>query len=384
MRPSKRQFDEMRAISFERNVSKHAEGSCLVKFGDTHVLCTASLEEKVPGWMRNSGKGWVTAEYGMLPRSTGERMRREASAGKQGGRTLEIQRLIGRSLRAVVDLQALGEQQITVDCDVIQADGGTRTASITGGWVALHDCLRWMEARQMVSVSKVLKDHVAAISCGIHDGQPVLDLDYVEDSSAGTDANFVMTGKGGIVEIQGTAEGVPFSEEEFAALMALARKGIARLVTCSRWRWHEDRPRCSPRCRSSNPRSTSTDLARGGSFLCATCSGCELHRRKVEGRHVFFRCGAGRAAAVQRRGDAECRRRRTPSCRCRRMARPAQGHLCFAATAEEIDALESAVWKTRASPSRPISNGRRAAARSISAIRPAIRIEFAEPRIWGF
>ncbi|OQM74859.1 ribonuclease PH [Manganibacter manganicus] len=230
MRPSKRQPDEMRAIAFERGISKHAEGSCLVKFGDTHVLCTASLEEKVPGWMRNSGKGWVTAEYGMLPRSTGERMRREASSGKQGGRTLEIQRLIGRSLRAVVDLQALGERQITVDCDVIQADGGTRTASITGGWVALYDCLRWMEARQMVSLPKVLKDHVAAISCGIYDGQPVIDLDYLEDSSAGTDANFVMTGKSGIVEIQGTAEGEPFSEEQFAALMGLAKKGISRLV----------------------------------------------------------------------------------------------------------------------------------------------------------
>ena len=230
MRPSKRQPDEMRAISFERGVSKHAEGSCLVRFGDTHVLCTASLEEKVPGWMRNSGKGWVTAEYGMLPRSTGERMRREASSGRQGGRTLEIQRLIGRSLRAVVDLQALGEFQITVDCDVIQADGGTRTASITGGFVALHDCLRWMETRQMISLGKVLKDHVAAISCGIYDGVPVIDLDYLEDSSAGTDANFVMTGKGGIVEIQGTAEGEPFSEAEFAALMALARTGIARLV----------------------------------------------------------------------------------------------------------------------------------------------------------
>jgi ribonuclease PH len=231
MRPSKRENDEMRAVSFERGVSKHAEGSCLVKFGDTHVLCTASLEERVPGWMRNSGRGWVTAEYGMLPRSTGERMRREASAGRQGGRTQEIQRLIGRSLRAVVDLQALGEVQITVDCDVLQADGGTRTASITGGWVALHDCLAWMAARQMLVVNKVLKDHVAAISCGIHDGQLVLDLDYEEDSAAGTDANFVMTGKGGIVEIQGTAEGEPFSEEQFSALMTLAKKGISRLVS---------------------------------------------------------------------------------------------------------------------------------------------------------
>ena len=230
MRPSRRQPDEMRAVSFERGISRHAEGSCLVKFGDTHVFCTASLEEKVPGWMRNSGRGWVTAEYGMLPRATGDRMRREAAAGKQGGRTLEIQRLIGRSLRAVVDLQALGEVQITVDCDVIQADGGTRTAAITGGFVALHDCLAWMEARQMISRARVLKDHVAAISCGIHGGTPVLDLDYAEDSAAGTDANFVMTGKGGIVEIQGTAEGEPFSEDEFAALMGLARKGIARLV----------------------------------------------------------------------------------------------------------------------------------------------------------
>ncbi len=220
----------MRPVSFERGISKHAEGSCLVKFGDTHVLCTASLEERVPAWLRNAGKGWVTAEYGMLPRSTGDRMRREASSGKQGGRTLEIQRLIGRSLRAVVDLQALGEVQITVDCDVIQADGGTRTAAITGGFVALHECLSWMQARRMVQIDKVLKDHVAAISCGIHNGVPVLDLDYEEDSSAGTDANFVMTGKGGIVEVQGTAEGEPFSQEDFDQLMGLARRGITRLV----------------------------------------------------------------------------------------------------------------------------------------------------------
>lgn len=230
MRPSNRAANQMRAISFERNVNKHAEGSCLVKFGDTHVLCTASLEERVPGWMRNSGKGWVTAEYGMLPRSTGDRMRREASSGKQGGRTMEIQRLISRSLRAVVDLKALGEMQITIDCDVIQADGGTRTASITGAWVALYDCLTWMEGRQMVLRDKVLKDHVAAISCGIYEGTPVTDLDYAEDSNAETDANFVMTGRGGIVEIQGTAEGEPFSEAEFASLMALAKDAIAELV----------------------------------------------------------------------------------------------------------------------------------------------------------
>jgi ribonuclease PH len=220
----------MRKVSFERNFSKHAEGSCLVKFGDTHVLCTASLEEKTPPWLRNTGKGWVTAEYGMLPRATGERMKREAAAGKQGGRTQEIQRLIGRSLRAVVDLTALGERQITLDCDVIQADGGTRTASITGGWIALYDCLKWMEARNMIKVDRVLKDHVAAISCGVFASQPVIDLDYLEDSSAETDANFVMTGAGGIVEIQGTAEGAPFSEEEFSALMKLAKAGIAELV----------------------------------------------------------------------------------------------------------------------------------------------------------
>ncbi len=231
MRPSGRKTDQMRKISFERNFSKHAEGSCLVKFGDTHVLCTASLEDKTPPWLRNSGKGWVTAEYGMLPRATGERMKREAAAGKQGGRTQEIQRLIGRSLRAVIDLEALGERQITIDCDVIQADGGTRTASITGGWIALHDCLKWMEARNMVKLDRVLKDHVAAISCGVFATQPVIDLDYLEDSAAETDANFVMTGSGAIVEIQGTAEGTPFTEDEFLTLMRLARAGIGELVT---------------------------------------------------------------------------------------------------------------------------------------------------------
>ncbi|RIX99095.1 ribonuclease PH [Aureimonas flava] len=230
MRPSKRQPDELRPVSLERGVSRHAEGSCLVKFGDTHVLCAASLEERVPGWLKNTGKGWVTAEYGMLPRATGERMRREAAAGKQSGRTQEIQRLIGRSLRAVVDLQALGERQITVDCDVIQADGGTRTAAITGAFVALSDCLAWMETRGMVKRAAVLKDHVAAVSCGIHAGKPVLDLDYLEDSAAETDANFVMTGRGGIVEIQGTAEGEPFSRAELDALLGLAEAGIAQLV----------------------------------------------------------------------------------------------------------------------------------------------------------
>lgn len=231
MRPSGRKTDQMRAISFERGFSKHAEGSCLIKFGDTHVLCTASLEERVPPWLRNAGKGWVTAEYGMLPRATGDRMRREAASGKQGGRTQEIQRLIGRSLRAVVDLKALGERQITVDCDVIQADGGTRTASITGAWIALHDCLKWMEERSMVKTNQVLKDHVAAISCGIFAGQSVIDLDYLEDSSAETDANFVMTGSGGIVEIQGTAEGEPFSQDQFLTLLDLAKAGISDLVT---------------------------------------------------------------------------------------------------------------------------------------------------------
>ena len=229
MRPSKRTPDQMRQVTVERGFSKHAEGSCLIKFGNTHVLCTASLEERVPPWLRGGGKGWVTAEYGMLPRSTHDRMRREATSGKQSGRTSEIQRLIGRSLRAVVDMKELGERQITVDCDVIQADGGTRTASITGGYIALRDCINWMKERSMVG-DAVLKDNVAAISCGIYKGTPVLDLDYDEDSAAETDANFVMTGKGGIVEIQGTAEGETFSRDELNQLMDLATAGIADLV----------------------------------------------------------------------------------------------------------------------------------------------------------
>ena len=229
MRPSRRQVDELRAVSLEHSVVKYAEGSCFVKFGDTHVLVTASLEERLPPWLKGQGRGWVTAEYGMLPRATSERTRREASAGKQGGRTVEIQRLIGRSLRSVVDLQALGERQITIDCDVIQADGGTRTASITGAWVALSDCLTWMKAREMLKAD-VLRDHIAAVSCGVCNGTAVLDLDYAEDSEADTDANFVMTGNGNIVEIQATAEKIPFSEDQFNVLLALARKGIEKLV----------------------------------------------------------------------------------------------------------------------------------------------------------
>ncbi|WP_088348278.1 MULTISPECIES: ribonuclease PH [Rhodomicrobium] len=230
MRPSKRENDTLRPVALERAVSLHAEGSCLIKFGNTHVLCTASVEDRLPPWLKGQGRGWVTAEYGMLPRATTERTRRESTVGHPSGRTQEIQRLIGRSLRAVVDLQALGEHQITVDCDVIQADGGTRTASITGGWVALHDCLQWMQARDMIR-GNVLKDHVAAISCGIYKGQPVLDIDYAEDSDADADSNFVMTGKGGIVEIQATAEKEAFSEERFGELLALAKKGIRELIS---------------------------------------------------------------------------------------------------------------------------------------------------------
>lgn len=229
MRPSGRELNQMRAVSIETGVTKHAEGSCLIKMGDTHVLCTASLEDRVPPFIKGSGLGWVTAEYGMLPRSTSTRMRREAQAGKQGGRTVEIQRLIGRSLRAGVDRVALGERQITVDCDVIQADGGTRCASITGGWVALR-----MAVNKLMKAGDIVTDplisEVAAVSCGIYAGQPVLDLDYPEDSEAGVDGNFVMRGDGRVIEVQMSAEGATFSRQEMDQLLDLADKGVAELV----------------------------------------------------------------------------------------------------------------------------------------------------------
>ncbi len=228
-RPSGRAPDALRRVVLEPGVAKHAEGSCLARFGDTHVLVTASLDEGVPPFLRGRGQGWVTAEYGMLPRATHERTRREAAQGKQSGRTLEIQRLIGRSLRTVTDLAAMGERQITIDCDVIQADGGTRTAAITGAWVALHQCFSRMKAIGAVKAIP-LKDHVAAVSVGIVGGVPALDLDYAEDSTADTDANFVLTGSGGIVEIQATAEKTPFEESVFGELLGLARAGIADLV----------------------------------------------------------------------------------------------------------------------------------------------------------
>src|SRR6201986_4399221 len=229
MRPSTRAHDQMRTVSLTPGFARHAEGSWLVKFGDTHVLVTASLEEKAPPFLKGSGKGWVTAEYGMLPRSTHDRMRREAAAGKQSGRTQEIQRLVGRSLRAITDLTALGERQIVIDCDVLHADGGTRTASLTGGYFALAQCIAFMKKPGRVT-KPALKDHVAAVSCGIVKGEPMLDLDYPEDSTAETDANFVLTGSGGLVEIQGTAEGAPFTEEQLVELLRLARKGITELV----------------------------------------------------------------------------------------------------------------------------------------------------------
>ncbi|WP_421951859.1 ribonuclease PH [Pelagibacterium sp.] len=233
MRPSGRASDQMRDVTIERGVAPQAEGSCLVSFGRTRVLCTASVETSLPPWRRGQGLGWVTAEYGMLPRATGSRTRREATAGKQSGRTQEIQRLIGRSLRAVIDMQALGENQVILDCDVLEADGGTRTASITGAFVALSEAIFWMKERSLLKGDPI-RDHVAAVSCGVYRGTPVLDLDYLEDSEADTDANFVLTGSGKFVEIQGTAEAEPFSTEELAALIGLAQKGIAELVELQR------------------------------------------------------------------------------------------------------------------------------------------------------
>ncbi len=232
-RPSGRAPDQMRVVSLEPGFAKYAEGSCLVRFGDTHVLCTASVEEKVPPFLRNTGRGWVTAEYGMLPRSTHTRTDREAARGKQSGRTQEIQRLIGRSLRAVTDLTALGERQVRIDCDVIQADGGTRTASITGSYVALYQAFQKLMAQKLIMAVPLI-DAVAAVSCGIHEATPLLDLDYAEDSTAETDANFVLTGKGGIVEIQATAEHEPFVDAQFSALLGLARSGVAQLFALQR------------------------------------------------------------------------------------------------------------------------------------------------------
>lgn len=233
MRPSGRELSEMRAVSIETDVTKHAEGSCMIRMGDTHVLCTASLEERVPPFIKGSGQGWVTAEYGMLPRSTSTRMRREAQAGKQGGRTVEIQRLIGRVLRAGVDRNALGERQITVDCDVIQADGGTRCAAITGGWVALR-----LAVNKLIKAGDIITDplisEVAAVSCGIYAGQPVLDLDYPEDSEAGVDGNFILRSDGRLIEVQMSAEGATFSRDEMGKLMDLAEKGVGELVAAQR------------------------------------------------------------------------------------------------------------------------------------------------------
>ena len=233
MRPSHRKPDELRSVRITRRYTRHAEGSVLIECGDTKVLCTASVEEKVPGFLKGKGQGWVTAEYGMLPRSTNTRMDREAARGKQSGRTQEIQRLIGRALRAVVDMKALGERTIQIDCDVIQADGGTRTASITGSYVALHDAVSTLLEKKLLAASPI-QDAVAAVSVGIYEGTPVLDLDYAEDSNCDTDMNVVMTGSGGMVEVQGTAEGKPFTRDELNALLEHAQNGIRQLIAAQR------------------------------------------------------------------------------------------------------------------------------------------------------
>ena len=234
MRPSGRKFDEIREVVIDtENVTKYAEGACIIRCGDTHVMCTATVEDKVPKWLQGKGEGWITAEYGMLPRSTNVRMTREAAKGKQSGRTQEIQRLIGRSLRAVVDLKKIPDMQVTIDCDVIQADGGTRTASITGAYVALYRAFEHLLTIGAIEEMPFI-DSVAAVSCGIYNGEVVLDLDYAEDSEAEADTNFVLTGSGGIVEVQGTAEDRPFSKEQFLSLMQLAQKGVAELTSKQR------------------------------------------------------------------------------------------------------------------------------------------------------
>jgi ribonuclease PH len=233
MRPSKRAPDEMRSIQITRNFTKHAEGSVLVEFGDTKVICTASVEDRVPGFLRGKGQGWVTAEYGMLPRSTGSRMGREAARGKQGGRTMEIQRLIGRSLRAGINMEALGENTISLDCDVLQADGGTRTASISGAWVALHDAIQYMLTENMIATDP-LHHQIASVSVGIYEGTPILDLDYAEDSNAETDMNVVMNSNDSFIEIQGTAEGHAFNQQELNAMLELAKRGISDILQAQR------------------------------------------------------------------------------------------------------------------------------------------------------
>ncbi|GHC51620.1 ribonuclease PH [Neogemmobacter tilapiae] len=233
MRPSGRQLGDLRPVSIETGVMKHAEGSCLIRMGETHVLCSATIEDKPPSFLKNSGLGWVTAEYGMLPRATNSRNRREAAVGKQSGRTQEIQRLIGRALRAGVDRSALGERQIVIDCDVLQADGGTRCASITGGWVALRLAVNKLLASGQI-VSDPILDHVAAVSCGIYAGQSVLDLDYAEDSTAGTDGNFILTGRGKLIEVQMSAEGSTFSRDQMVELLDLAEAGCASLIAAQK------------------------------------------------------------------------------------------------------------------------------------------------------
>ena len=333
MRPSRRQPDELRAVSLERGVVKYAEGSCFVKFGDTHVLVTATLEDRLPPWLKGQARGWVTAEYGMLPRATHERTRREASAGKQSGRTVEIQRLIGRSLRSVVDLPALGERQITIDCDVIQADGGTRTASITGAWVALHDCLAWMKTREMIKANP-LRDHVAAISCGVFNGTAVLDLDYAEDSEAETDANFVMTGAGNIVEVQATAEKTPFSEEQLLALLGARPQGH-RQAGRSAEDGGDVRHGASPDRRPARDRDPQSGQARRD----ARTAGGLRRRRHIGGRARACRAGGNRHDLPRQRahqgggrgqgvGHAGLRRRFRARGRCaRRRARHPLGAL---------------------------------------------------------